>query len=152
MEIGHRIIEFAAVELLDGKFTYRVYKSLINPERPIDEAAEAVHGISEGVLINAPIFGEISGEVADFIRGAELIAHNAPFHIEFLNSELYQSGQESLSTLCTGVIDTLKLAREVRPKEKNNLDELIKDFLIEKPKRTLHGTELDAYFAYFGPP
>lgn len=145
VEDGHRIIELAAVEMIGGAATYRAYCTYLNPERPIDEAAEAVHGISEELLEGAPTFGEIAPELAGFLNGAELIVHNAPFDIGFLDAELTQAGQESVKQLCARVISTLEMARRLRPNKKNDLDTLIRDLAVEMPKRTLRGSELDAH-------
>lgn len=142
---GHRIIELAAVEMVDGQFTYRTYRTLLNPRHPIDEGAQAVHGITDKYLEGAPTFDEIAGELSEFLRGAELIGHNAPFHIAFLDMELNRLEMPNLKELCLGVIDTLSMARALRPKRKNSLDALIEDFSIQVPKRTLIGTELDAH-------
>ena len=142
---GHRIIELAAVELIDGRFTYRTYRSLLNPEYPINEGAEAVHGISEEMLEGAPSFGEIAAELTEFLRGAELIVHNAPFHIAFLDMEFELAGLPPSRELCAGVIDTLAMARRLRPKKTNNLDTLIEEYAIPLPRRTLSGAELDAH-------
>ena len=142
---GHRIIELAAVELIDGRFTYRAYRTLLNPEHPIDEGAEAVHGISKDTLESAPSFGEIAAELSEFLRGAELIVHNEPFHIAFLDMEFELAGLPPSRELCAGVIDTLAMARRLRPKKTNNLDALIKDYATPIPRRTLTGTELDAH-------
>jgi DNA polymerase III subunit epsilon len=142
---GHRIIELAAVEMIDGRFTYRVYRTLLNPEHPIDEGAQAIHGISNDALEGAPSFDEIATELSEFLRGAELIVHNKPFHIAFLDMEFEQAGMPPSRQLCTGVIDTLVLARRLRPKKTNNLDALIKHYAIQMPTRTLASTELDAH-------
>lgn len=142
---GHRIIELAAVEMIDGRFTYRAYRTLLNPEHPIDEGAQAIHGISDDALEGAPSFDEIATELSEFLRGAELIVHNAPFHIAFLDMEFEQAGMPPSRQLCAGVIDTLAMARRLRPKKTNNLDALIEDFAIPMPRRTLVSTELDAH-------
>lgn len=142
---GHRIVELAAVELIDGQFTYRTYRTLLNPQRPIDEGAEAVHGISDDAVASAPGFDEIAAELSDFLRGAELIVHNAPFHIAFLDMEFELGDLPPSRELCAGVIDTLAMARRLRPTQPNNLDTLIEDYAIPMPKRTLIGAELDAY-------
>jgi len=142
---GQRIVELAAVEMIDGRFTYRVYRTLLNPEHPIDEGAQAVHGISDDDLEGAPRFAEIAAELSEFLRGAELIVHNAPFHIAFLDMEFEQAGMPPIRQHCAGVIDTLAMARRLRPKKTNNLDVLIEDYAIPMPKRTLIGAELDAH-------
>lgn len=142
---GDRIIELAAVEMVDGRFTYRTYRTLLNPRQPIDEGAQAIHGITEEYLEHAPEFEEISDELSEFLRGAELIVHNAPFHVEFLDMEFDQIGMPTSKELCSGVIDTLAMARKLRPERVNSIDALIEDFAIQIPKRTLNGCELDAH-------
>lgn len=144
IEAGDRMIELAAVEMVNGEFTYRTYRTFIDPERPIDPTAEAVHGISDEWLVGAPRFEEIAPEVAEFLRGAQLIAHNAAFHIGLLDTELRGAGQDSVAALTGEVIDTLQLARDLRPNQKNDLETLVRDFAIDPPKRTLMGAELDA--------
>lgn len=144
-EDGHRIVELALVEMLNEVFTLKAYHSFINPERSIEEYAEAVHGISDAAVEDAPVFSEIAQEVVDFLSGAELIVHSAPFTVAFLNTELTGAGEGKIEKICTSVSDTLDMARKLRPSAKNNIDTLIQDFSIEPPKRTVHGAELDAY-------
>jgi DNA polymerase-3 subunit epsilon len=142
---GDRIIELAAVEMVDGQFTYRTYCTLLNPGHPINEGAQAIHGITEEYLEGAPTFDEIAGELAEFLCGAELIVHNAPFHVAFLDMEFKQLEMPTSLELCPGVIDTLSMARKLRPKRENSLDALIENYSIQIPKRTLIGSELDAH-------
>jgi len=144
-EEGHRIVELAAVEMVDGIFTYRSYRTYLNPERSVDSGALAIHGISEELLRNAPAFGDIAGELSDFLRGAELITHHSAFNLGFLEAELAQAKGEPLASLCTGIEDTYQTAKKLRRNKKNDIDTLVKDFDVRMPKRTLHGTELDAY-------
>ena len=144
-EEGHRIVELAAVEMVDGIFTYRAYRTYLNPERSVDPGALAIHGISEERLRDAPLFGDIAAELSDFLRGAELITHHAAFNLGFLEAEFAHANGEPLATLCEGIEDTYQTAKNLRRNKKNDIDTLVKDFDVLMPKRTLHGTELDAY-------
>lgn len=141
---GHRIIEIAAVEIFNRRPTQRHFHIYINPEREIDPGAQEVHGISLEFLQDKPLFASIAEEFVAFIRGAELIIHNAPFDIGFLNMELAKLGQDKLETYVSGIIDTLKMAKEMRPGQRNNLDALCRHFGIDNSQRTLHGALLDA--------
>ncbi len=137
---GHRIIEVAAIELDGRKVSKRTFHRYINPEREIDEGAAAVHGLTLDRLQDEPKFAEVAPALLEFIAGAELIIHNAPFDIGFLNAELSLIG---LSQLDNPVIDTLKVAKELHPGKKNNLDALCDRYLIDNSHRTLHGALLD---------
>lgn len=138
---GHRIIEVAAVEVINRRLTGNHYHVYINPERDIDAGAQAVHGITLERLQGEPRFAEIAHEFLDFINGAELIIHNAPFDIGFLNHEL---GLMELDSIGNKVVDTLKMARDLHPGQRNNLDALCKRYGIDNSTRTLHGALLDA--------
>jgi DNA polymerase-3 subunit epsilon len=141
---GHRIIEIGCVELVDRRPTGVKKRWRLNPEREIDEAAVAVHGITRAELEHAPRFAEIADTVIEFLRGAELVIHNAAFDVGFLDHELARAGRaERVATLC-GVLDTLMLARELHPGQKNSLDALCKRYRIDDSQRTLHGALLDA--------
>jgi DNA polymerase-3 subunit epsilon len=142
--LGHRIIEIGCVEMLGRRLTGQRFHSYVNPEREIDAGAMQVHGITNERVANEPVFGAIAAELIDFIRGAELVIHNAAFDVGFLNQELSLLGLEPVARICDGVIDTLKMAREMRPGRKNNLDALCKDFGIDNSGRQLHGALLDA--------
>lgn len=137
---GHRIIEVAAIELNDRKVSDRTYHRYLNPEREIDEGAAAVHGLTLDRLQDEPRFVEIAPALLAFISGAELIIHNAPFDLGFLNAELALAG---LPLLENPVIDTLKLAKELHPGKKNNLNALCDRYFIDNSHRTLHGALLD---------
>ncbi len=137
---GHRIIEVAAIELDGRKVSGRNFHRYINPEREIDEGAAAVHGLTLDRLQDEPKFAEIAPALLEFIEGAELIIHNAPFDIGFLNAELALAG---LPQLENQVLDTLKLAKELHPGKKNNLDALCDRYQIDNSHRTLHGALLD---------
>ena len=143
-KLGHRIIEVGCVEMCNRRLTNHHFHRYINPERDIDEGALAVHGISLDFLQDKPRFAEIAAEFLDFIRGAELIIHNAPFDIGFLNAELARLDMAPIETVCHGVQDTLRMAKEVFPGKRNNLDALCDRYGIDNSRRTLHGALLDA--------
>ncbi|MEJ2761977.1 MAG: DNA polymerase III subunit epsilon [Gammaproteobacteria bacterium] len=142
---GHRIIEIACVELVNRRRTERHFHQYLNPERRIDDGAFEVHGISDADLRNKPLFGDVAEPFLDFVRDAELIIHNAPFDVEFLNHELRLLGPEwgRLEDFCR-VIDTLSMAREKHPGQKNNLDALCARYGVDNSQRDLHGALLDA--------
>jgi DNA polymerase-3 subunit epsilon len=137
---GHRIIEVAAIEMDGRKVSKRTFHRYINPEREIDEGAAAVHGLTLDRLQDEPKFAEVAPALLEFIAGAELIIHNAPFDIGFLNAELALAG---LPPLNNQVIDTLKVAKELHPGKKNNLNALCDRYMIDNSHRTLHGALLD---------
>ncbi len=141
---GHRIIEVAAVEVVNRRFTGNRYHVYINPEREIDAGAQAVHGITLERLQGEPRFADIAREFLDFICGAELVIHNAPFDVGFLNHELGMLELGRVDALCSSIVDTLKLARDMHPGQRNNLDALCKRYGIDNSNRTLHGALLDA--------
>lgn len=141
---GHRIIEFAALELVDRRPTGRYLHFHFNPERDIDFGATEVHGKTWEDLKDRPRFRDRAGEVVDFLRGAEWIIHNAPFDIAFIDGELEKESLPSCSGLHAGVIDTLAMARDAYPGKRNNLDALCERFGISNAHRTLHGALLDA--------
>ena len=140
--MGDRIIEIGCVELRNRKLTGQRFHSYLNPEREV--GALAVHGLSNEFLQDKPRFGEIVDALLDFIRGAELIIHNAAFDIGFLDNELALQQQGPLERICSGIIDTLKLARELHPGRRNSLDALCERYAIDHSGRTLHGALLDA--------
>lgn len=142
--LGHRIIEIGCVEMSNRQLTKKHFHVYVNPERDIDAGALAVHGISREFLQDKPRFAEVAEAFLDFVRGAELIIHNAPFDIGFLNAELARLDMTPIETVCDGVIDSLRLAKELRPGKKNNLDVLCEHYGIDNSKRTLHGALLDA--------
>lgn len=142
--LGHRIIELACVEMVNRRLTHRHLHYYVNPDRDIDEGALAVHGISREFLADKPRFGEIANEFLDFIRGAELVIHNAAFDVGFLDCELGMLGLATVNTVCANVRDTLKMARELHPGKKNNLDALCERYGVNNSHRTLHGALLDA--------
>ena len=142
---GHRIIEIGCVELLERRLTGNTYHQYIQPDRQIDAGAIEVHGITNESLADKPRFADIVDEFLDFVRGAELIIHNAPFDVGFLNHELrlLDAGYATIDGYCT-VLDTLAMARKLHPGQKNNLDALCKRYGVDNTQRDLHGALLDA--------
>lgn len=141
---GHRLIEVGCVELVNRRLTGRHFHRYINPQREIDAGAIEVHGITNQMLADKPLFTHIVDELLDFVRDAELIIHNAPFDLGFLNSELALLGRsERVEQLC-GVIDTLVMARQRHPGQKNNLNALCQRYFVDNSQRELHGALLDA--------
>jgi DNA polymerase III subunit epsilon len=142
---GHRIIEIGCVEIINRRKTEQHYHQYLNPDREIDDGAFNVHGISSEFLSDKPRFADIAQEFIDYIRGSELIIHNAPFDVGFIDAELKKLGRKWGKTedYCT-VIDTLVMAREKHPGQKNNLDALCKRYEIDNSQRDLHGALLDA--------
>ena len=140
---GHRIIEVACIEMVNRRPTGRHLHKYFNPERDIDAGAAAVHGITLDFLADKPKFADAADEFLEFINGAELIIHNAPFDLGFLNAELRRLDRVPVETLCNGVIDTLKMAKELHPGKRNSLDALCDRYEIDNSQRTLHGALLD---------
>jgi DNA polymerase-3 subunit epsilon len=141
----HRIIEIGAVEVLDRKFTGRQFHKYINPQRDIDDGAFEVHGISSEFLSDKPVFTDIRDELMEFLRGADLVIHNAPFDVAFLNYELslLPGRTERIESVC-GITDSLALARHRHPGQKNSLDALCRRYGVDNSARKLHGALLDA--------
>ena len=148
-ERGHRIIEIGAVELLDRRHSGRCFHKYVNPQRDIDEGAQEVHGISAEFLEDKPRIGDIWTEFLEFINGAELIIHNAPFDIGFLNAEIRHVAAMGVETpqtieqICQ-ITDSLALARHKHPGQKNSLDALCRRYMVDNSQRQLHGALLDA--------
>ena len=142
---GHRIIEIGCVELIDRKLTGRHYHQYIQPQRDIDDGAAEVHGITQEFLADKPVFADIAQEFLEFVSGSELIIHNAPFDLGFLDAEfkLLNQGQAKINTIC-GVIDTILMARKMHPGQKNNLNALCKRYGVDNSQRDLHGALLDS--------
>jgi len=146
---GHRIIEIGCVELVNRRPTGRHFHEYLNPEREIDEGAAQVHGMRLADLASKPRFGDVAERLMEFIDGAELVIHNAPFDVGFLNAELGRWARMSsreiivIGSRCR-VLDTLALARELHPGQRNGLDALCKRYFIDNSHRTLHGALLDA--------
>ncbi len=141
---GHRVIEVAAVEVVNRRLTKNHLHYYINPDREIDQGAQEVHGISLEFLQDKPRFADIASDLIAFISDSELIMHNAPFDVGFLNSEFGLLGLKMVEEITAKVTDTLKIAKEMRPGQRNNLDALCRHFGIDNSKRTLHGALLDA--------
>jgi DNA polymerase-3 subunit epsilon len=141
---GHRIIEFAALELVDRRPTGRTLHFHFNPERDIDFGATEVHGKTWEDLKDRPCFRERAAEIVDFLRGAEWIIHNAPFDLAFIDVELTRESLPGCPGLYGSVIDTLTMARDAFPGKRNNLDALCERFGVSNAHRTLHGALLDA--------
>ena len=142
---GHRIIEIGCIELINRRKTERNFHQYLNPERDIEDGAFNIHGLSNEFLSDKSRFADIAQEFIDFIRDGELIIHNAPFDIGFINAELKLLGKKwgKIEDYCT-VFDTLLLAREKFPGQKNNLDALCKRYEVDNSQRDLHGALLDA--------
>jgi DNA polymerase-3 subunit epsilon len=144
VEQQHRVIEIGCVELFNRRLTGRTFHRYLNPQRDIDEGAQQVHGLTREKLAREPTFAEVHPEFVEFIRDAELIIHNAPFDIAFLNAELarIELGRK-IDGLCR-VLDTLALARQMHPGQRNNLDALCKRYSVDNSHRDYHGALLDA--------
>ncbi|WP_127957004.1 DNA polymerase III subunit epsilon [Serratia microhaemolytica] len=142
---GHRIIEIGAVEVINRRLTGRHYHVYLRPDRLVDPEAYGVHGISDEFLADKPQFAQVADEFIEFIRGAELVIHNAAFDIGFIDYELrmLQRDMPKTETFCS-VTDSLLLARRLFPGKRNNLDALCSRYEIDNSKRTLHGALLDA--------
>lgn len=142
---GHRIIEIGCVELVNRRPTERTFHQYLNPDREIDRAAEDVHGLSNAFLADKPRFHEVAAEFLAFIEGAELVIHNAAFDVGFLDAELarLEPRGPAIAEVC-GVLDTLMLARQTHPGQRNSLDALCKRYSVDNSGRDLHGALLDA--------
>lgn len=143
---GHRIIEIGCVEVVNRRLTGNHYHVYINPQREVEAEAIAVHGITNEFLADKPVFSQVAAGFVDFIKGAQLVIHNAPFDVGFMDHELKlmpQSPAVDTATICT-VLDTLVLARQMHPGQKNNLDALCRRYGIDNSHRELHGALLDA--------
>jgi DNA polymerase-3 subunit epsilon len=141
---GDRVVEIGCVELLGRQLSGQRFHAYINPEREIDPGAIAIHGLTNEFLADKPTFAAIAIEFMEFVRGAELVIHNAAFDVGFLNHELGLLQHEGMDQLCSEVIDTLRMAREMRPGKKNNLNALCAEFGVDNSSRQLHGALLDA--------
>jgi DNA polymerase-3 subunit epsilon len=142
--LGDRIIEIGRVELVDRRLTGNHFHRYVNPERDIEEGALKVHGITTDFLQDKPVFAQVAADFLAYVRGAELVIHNAAFDVEFLNEELKRLGLASIETVVAGVVDTLRTARDLHPGKKNSLDALCERYAIDNAHRTLHGALLDA--------
>jgi DNA polymerase-3 subunit epsilon len=144
-ELDHRIIEIGCVELINRRATGRTFHRYVNPERDIDDGALAVHGISRAELDGQPRFADVAEELVAFLTGAELVIHNAAFDVAFLDAELGRltGVPRQIAALCQ-ILDTLALARELHPGQRNSLDALCKRYDVDNSARELHGALLDA--------
>lgn len=142
--LGHRIIEVAAVELVNRRVTDNRFHHYLNPERESDTGALQVHGLTAEFLQDKPRFRDIADELIEFLDGAELIIHNAPFDVAFLNAELASAARESVERCCASITDTLRLAKNLHPGKRNGLDALCERYQVDNSARTLHGALLDA--------
>ena len=142
---GHRIIEIGCVELIDRRHTSRHFHQYLRPDRDIDEGALQVHGITSAFLADKPTFNDVVDDLIGFLDGAELIIHNAPFDVGFINFELELAGAKysRIEDHCV-IVDTLALARDLHPGQKNSLDALCKRYEVDNSQRELHGALLDA--------
>ncbi|MDE1924013.1 MAG: DNA polymerase III subunit epsilon, partial [Gammaproteobacteria bacterium] len=142
---GHRIIEIGCVELVNRRVTGKVFHRYLNPERAVDEGARAVHGLTLERLRAEPKFAEVFPEFSAFVDGAELVIHNAPFDLGFVNAEFERAGAETRIDEICRVLDTLVLARRMHPGQRNSLDALCKRYAVDNTQRELHGALLDAH-------
>jgi DNA polymerase-3 subunit epsilon len=145
VEQGHRIIEIGALEMVDRKLTGREFHTYLNPQREIEQGALEVHGITAEFLEDKPLFADVAEDLLQFIGESELIIHNAPFDLGFIDYELsLMGGEHPVLAETAPVLDTLELARDLHPGQRNNLDALCKRYEVDNSSRTLHGALLDA--------
>lgn len=142
---GHRIIEIGCIEIINRRKTDLVYHRYLNPERDIEDGAFDVHGLSNEFLADKPVFADIAQELIDFVRDSEVIIHNAPFDVAFIDAELKRLGKQwgQMENYCR-VFDTLSRAREMHPGQKNSLNALCARYGVDNSQRELHGALLDA--------
>jgi DNA polymerase-3 subunit epsilon len=143
-KLGHRVIEIAAVEIVDRRHTGNHFHRYVNPGRVSDDGALQIHGLTDEFLRDKPRFSDIANEFLDFVRDAELIIHNAAFDCEFLDVELALFNLKPITAHCRKIIDTLNMARDLHPGKRNSLDALCERYAIDNSTRTLHGALLDA--------
>jgi DNA polymerase-3 subunit epsilon len=144
-ERGHRIIEIGCVEMINRRQTGNTFHCYVNPEREVDEAAQEVHGLSSKDLADKPLFRDVAEKFLEFIDGTELIIHNAPFDVGFLDNELRLADMESRAIGRKGqILDTLILARQIHPGQRNSLDALCRRYGVDNSRRDLHGALLDS--------
>ncbi|MCH9670003.1 MAG: DNA polymerase III subunit epsilon [Gammaproteobacteria bacterium] len=141
---GHRIIEIGGVEVIGRRLTKNHFHQYVNPEREIDVGAQEVHGISSAFLQDKPKFADIAEAFIEFVTGAELVIHNAAFDVEFINAELARlKGFKRIESYCS-IVDSLAMARERHPGQRNSLDALCGRYFVDNSQRDLHGALLDA--------
>lgn len=141
---GDRVVEIGCIELRNRRVTDRHFHTYLNPEREIEEGAARVHGLTLEFLSDKPRFAEVAKDFLDYVRGAELVIHNAEFDVEFLDRELGRLKLGKLAGQVSGIIDTLALARELHPGKRNNLNALCERYGVDHAQRKLHGALLDA--------
>ncbi len=142
--LGHRIVEVAGIELRNRQVSTRDFHRYLDPGRPSDPGALEVHGLTEDFLRDKPAFRDVAADFLDFVADAELIIHNAPFDVAFLDRELALLDLPPLSTHVAGITDTLRLAKQLHPGKRNSLDALCERYGVDNAARTLHGALLDA--------
>lgn len=142
--LGHRIVEVAGVELVSRRLTGNNFHRYVNPERDSEEGALQIHGLTRDFLSDKPLFRDIVDEFLDYVNGAQLIIHNASFDVAFLNHELNLIDRKPVTDYCSDIVDTLRMARELHPGKKNNLDALCERYQVDNSARTLHDALLDA--------
>ena len=142
--LGHRIIEIAAIEINNRQQTSNRFHTYVNPLREIDQAAQEVHGITLDLLQDKPLFKDVVLDFLDFIKGGEVIIHNASFDVGFLDMELAKVNLKNFEKYPVRIIDSLKMARDIRPGQRNNLNALCKFYQVDNSERSLHGALLDA--------
>ena len=142
---GHRIIEIGCIEVINRKVSGQNFHTYLNPDRKVDEGAFEVHGLSNDFLSNQPFFSDIVSEFLEFVKNTELVMHNASFDLSFINVEMSRLNilPNGIQEICT-ILDTLKLARDLHPGQRNSLDALCKRYSIDSSRRELHGALLDA--------
>lgn len=143
-EAGHRVIEIGCVELVDRRLSGRHFHQYLNPERDIEDGALEVHGITQEFLRDKPVFADVAEELLEFIADAELVIHNAPFDVGFLDAELARLRRSDKISDHASVLDTLELARDLHPGQRNSLEALCKRYEVDDSSRSLHGALLDA--------
>jgi len=143
-EDGHRIVEIGCIEIVNRRLTGRSLHLYLNPERDIDAGALAVHGLTRERLQTEPRFGDVVDRILGFVDGAEVLIHNAPFDLSFLDAELGRVQRPPFDSRVEGIVDTLAMARELHPGKRNSLDALCERYAISNAHRTLHGALLDA--------
>jgi len=143
-ESGHRVIEIGVVEIVDRRITGQDFQSYLNPERRIDPATIPIHGITDEFIADKPLFKDLAADFLDYVKGAEVIMHNAPFDTSFINNELALLGlDDRLENLCE-ITDTLIIARKKHPGQRNSLDALCSRYEVDTTKREVHGALIDA--------
>lgn len=143
-EQGHRIVELACVEIFNRRFTHNNFHRYLNPERESDPGALQVHGLTTEFLQDKPKFADVAQDFLEFIQGTELIIHNAPFDVAFLNAELARLNLEPVTQHASKITDSLRMAKDLHPGKRNSLDALCERYEIDNSNRTLHGALLDA--------